>query len=339
MDVNLRLPKNTISSYQVSMILIGARSRGLDVACLLEASGIMSDLIAQPRARVTQAQYKRLVVLLSRVMRDEFLGLCSQPLSLGTFSSCCRLIVTGTNLGDALRIGFRYLHPNLSDFTPRLRIRDGMAYCELQERKPLSEGARYARRVFLFFSYGLACWLVEKKIPLSRVFYASDESHVPTEAIQLFQAPVEYRQEGMGYCFPAEWLKTPVLQTSETVESYVRRAPSSMLVLYRDQKSLTDRVRRLIRRDLTASLLTFEDIADQLKTTPQTLRRKLRIEGRSFQEIKNELRRDIAIELLADPKVKVNDIANRLGFSELATFHRAFREWTGTTPAKYRSLG
>ena len=338
MDVNIRLPKNTISSYQVSKILLGARSHGLDVSALLEASGILPDLVAQPRARVTQLQFKRLVVLLSRVMRDEFLGLCTQPLQPGTFSSCCRLLVSAPNLGDALRMGFRYLHPLLSDFTPRLRVREGLAYCELQQRKPLSEGARYARRVFLFFSYGLACWLIEKKIPLARVFYAQDESLIPTEAIQLFQAPVIYRSEGMGYCFPAELLETPVLQTRETVESYVRRAPSSMLVIYRDTKSLTERVRRLIRRDLTESSLTFEEIAKQLKTTPQTLRRKLMSEGRGFQEIKNELRRDVAIELLADPTLKMSDIANRLGFSELATFHRAFREWTGTTPAKYRSV-
>lgn len=328
------LPKKTISVFQVSMILLGARHQGLDVGSFLQASGIAADLMTQPRARVTQRQYARLMVTLARTMRDEFLGLGSRPLPMGTFASCCRMIVSEATLGDALRAGFRFLHPLLSDFTPRLRVRDGLAYCELQDKTELTDRLRYARRVFMYFSYGLSCWLVEKRIPLSKVFYGAQEQVIPTEAMQLFQAPIGFRAEGVGYCFPAQWLQLPVLQNSQTVEPYIKRAPSDMLVMYRDQKSMAERVRRLIRKDLDDASVTLEQIARTLSTTPQTLRRRLAVEGCTFRELKNDLRRDVAIELLSDPSVKVSDIANRLGFSEVATFHRAFREWTGTTPKK-----
>ena len=158
-----------------------------------------------------------------------------------------------------------------------------------------------------------------------------------TEAMRLFQAPVVYVNGNMGYRFSAQWLDTPVLQLTSSVESYLRRAPSSMLLTYRDQTSYTERVKRLVRKDLSDPLLSFEQIARTLNTTPQTLRRKLMKEGQGFQDIKNEMRRDVAIELLTDTDVKMSEIANRLGFSELATFHRAFREWTGVTPGNFRS--
>lgn len=332
-----RLPKNTISIHQVQLILQGARLRGFDVPALLERAGISPDLMNQPRARVTQSQYSRLVIIMTRKLRDELWGLCSQPLPPGSFASCCRLLAHAPNLGEALRLGFRYFHPLLSDFTPRLRVDDGIAFCELQDHVKPTDAQRYAKRVFLFFSYGLACWLLEKRIPLLAVHYRQDDAQVATEAMRLFQAPVLYVNGNMGYCFSAQWLSTPVLQHEKSIESYLQRAPSSMLLTYRDQTSYTERVKKLVRKDLSDPLLSFEQVARTLNTTPQTLRRKLMAEGQGFQEIKNEMRRDVAIELLSDTDVKMSEIANRLGFSELATFHRAFREWTGTTPGKFRS--
>jgi AraC-like DNA-binding protein len=70
--------------------------------------------------------------------------------------------------------------------------------------------------------------------------------------------------------------------------------------------------------------------------TPQTLRRRLREEGQGFQSLKDNLRRDAAIEYLARPDMTLLDIADQLGFSEASTFHRAFKTWTGVAPGEYR---
>jgi AraC-like DNA-binding protein len=70
--------------------------------------------------------------------------------------------------------------------------------------------------------------------------------------------------------------------------------------------------------------------------TPQTLRRRLHEEGRGFREIKDDLRRDAAIEYLARPELTLPEIAALLGFSEASTFHRAFKHWTGVAPGEYR---
>jgi AraC-like DNA-binding protein len=70
--------------------------------------------------------------------------------------------------------------------------------------------------------------------------------------------------------------------------------------------------------------------------TPQTLRRRLREEGHGYQELKDDLRRDAAIDYLGRPDLTLIDIANLVGFSEASTFHRAFRKWTGVAPGEYR---
>jgi AraC-like DNA-binding protein len=70
--------------------------------------------------------------------------------------------------------------------------------------------------------------------------------------------------------------------------------------------------------------------------TPATLRRRLRSEGQSFASIKEEIRSTLAQSLLRESDLSVADIACEVGFTEPSAFHRAFRKWTGASPAAFR---
>ena len=139
-----------------------------------------------------------------------------------------------------------------------------------------------------------------------------------------------------GFRFPAKWLELPVVQTLESAEEFLQQGPACLLVKYRDQSSLTERIRRLLRRYLTKEMPSLEFISDMLATTPQTLRRRLQREGQGYQMIKDALRRDVAVEYLTQSDLTLLEVATRVGFSEASTFHRAFKGWTGLTPGAYR---
>jgi AraC-like DNA-binding protein len=66
------------------------------------------------------------------------------------------------------------------------------------------------------------------------------------------------------------------------------------------------------------------------------LKRKLAALGTSYSAILDETRRQRALLLLEDRGLPLAEIAGRLGYTELPNFTRAFRKWTGTTPAAYR---
>jgi AraC-like DNA-binding protein len=68
----------------------------------------------------------------------------------------------------------------------------------------------------------------------------------------------------------------------------------------------------------------------------RTLQRRLQVRGGSFRSLRDELRRDQAIELLRDPIVTCEAVAAALGFSEPSAFHRAFMRWTGRSPGEFR---
>lgn len=69
----------------------------------------------------------------------------------------------------------------------------------------------------------------------------------------------------------------------------------------------------------------------------QTLYRRLREEGASFESLVEKVRRRVALRLLRDPDLSVKEIAYRLGFAEPAAFSRAFKRWTGRSPAAWRA--
>jgi AraC-like DNA-binding protein len=333
----MTITHNTVAINQVIQILQGARQQGRDTDAILRQAGISPVLLDSPLSRVSQAQYTALLRTLRRVMRDELWGLCSKPLRIGTFAQGCRMLIHCRSLKEALRTGFGFYHLMMDDFVARLHVDGDTARVVLYTRVERNPRIRYVERTFLFFTFGLSSWLVARRIPLLGVDYREPESNYISEAYRLFQAPVQYQQPQVGFRFEARWLDLPVVQNVQSVQEFLRQAPASLLVKYRDQASVTERIRRLLRRHLAAEELpSLEDVSKSLAMTPQTLRRRLQEEGQGYQSIKDDLRRDAAIEYLARPDLTLIEIANLLGFSEPSTFHRAFKKWTGVAPGEYR---
>jgi AraC-like DNA-binding protein len=81
----------------------------------------------------------------------------------------------------------------------------------------------------------------------------------------------------------------------------------------------------------------MEGVARQIGATVRTLNRKLRAEGTSFTQILDDVRCNLASEYLRSTRLSVEDISELVGFSEAANFRHAFRRWTGSTPARFRS--
>jgi AraC-like DNA-binding protein len=98
---------------------------------------------------------------------------------------------------------------------------------------------------------------------------------------------------------------------------------------------VVDHVRRLVlRRD--AGVRSFDELAAAVRISPRTLRRRLADARVSFSTLLDEARRDRALLLLRSRGVSTKDVAERVGYSNVANFMRAFRRWTGQTPAAYR---
>ena len=78
-------------------------------------------------------------------------------------------------------------------------------------------------------------------------------------------------------------------------------------------------------------------VASKLGLSRQTLFRKLKAEGVTFEKVLDELRHRLAVSYLSGRKVSVNETAYLVGFSDPAAFSRAFKRWTGASPRTART--
>lgn len=100
-------------------------------------------------------------------------------------------------------------------------------------------------------------------------------------------------------------------------------------------RSVAERVRALLRDPRTTVGASIGQVARQLGVSERSLVRRLAAEGTSFRAIRDELRRELAIDELRSG-MPIGEVAYRLGFAEPATFHRAFRRWTGDSPGRFK---
>lgn len=101
--------------------------------------------------------------------------------------------------------------------------------------------------------------------------------------------------------------------------------------------SFAEHVREAVAEGLLRGVRSEREVAEKLGVTRRTLRRRLAAEGLTFREIRRDLLRTRAERMLRENRLPISEISYLLGYSEPSTFHRAFREWTGRSPAAWRA--
>lgn len=103
------------------------------------------------------------------------------------------------------------------------------------------------------------------------------------------------------------------------------------------KRKIAHKVRRLVEKHLGDEELDANQVAALLNMSRPTLYRKLKADGLSFSEIVDDIKSQKAKDMLLQTQAPLSVIAYDLGFSEVSAFARAFKRWTGKTPAQFRT--
>jgi AraC-like DNA-binding protein len=331
-------PPVTISIAFVHGILSGARARGLACDEFLEDAGIGPELLQQVGARVTADQYAALLRSLIDRLDDEVIGLLSRPLPRGSFALIARSALGAGTLEVALRRVARTFRL-LQDDVVLEPVRDGaLAGLSLRFHNPTTARSVYVHELLLRIFWRLLAWLAGGRLPAARFDFAFESPSYAGSYAKIFPAALQFQQHQSAFWFDAATLRQPVRRDEAALRAFLADAHAQVIVPRRGDEVVSARVRSHLQRaqpawpDLAAT-------AEALHMAASTLQRRLAADGTTFQALKDELRRDLAIVRLNTSTVPMATLADELGFADSAAFQRAFKSWTGSAPGAYRRGG
>ncbi len=262
------------------------------------------------------------------------LGVTYDPSLLGLFSYA---VLNAPTVETALRNLERYAHTLMQGARVALEI--GSGTCSL--RYDVAVGDRELRRQNVEGACSIAFQLLRRLIGPdwrpSRVLFGHREPADTTVHRQVFGVPILFDQEpGFALIFDAADLARPVAGADQRLLPIVQRYLDDASSPAGPPDAWLRDVRALVARTVCDGHPKLERIARELGLGARTLQRRLGERGLVWKTLVEDVRRELALRYLAERGSSLTEVAFLLGYSELSAFDRAFRRWTGTTPAAHR---
>ncbi len=325
---------DTISIHFVREALHAGVVGRIPLERILEQAGIPRHFLGEPLSRVSPQQFGELWRQTARHLGDEFFGLGRRPARPGAYALLCHALLSSENLQVALKRLCRYTGLIFDGMQASLEVDEHTATLRLHDDQV--RPTPFAHATYFMMAYGLACWLIARRIPILQCELGGRAPGFEAEYKVMFCEQVRFGAPHGSLVIAASLLAQPVSRSAEALRAYLRRTPDVFLVKYRHTDSIAGQVRASLRHLPPAEWPGLQALSDTLGMAQATFRRRLDLEGTTWQAIKNDLRRDMAITALRDPRVSIEQLAHELGFAEAPAFHRAFKKWTGMRPSDYR---
>lgn len=335
-------PPTAATPMAFARVITTAMTRaGLSPAEALKQAQITPAKLAQPEARITSLQMEMLSGAAMQALDDEGLGAFGRKLPWGSYGMLARASLTSPNLGVAIKRWCRHHALLTGDIRLHLLQQGDSAAIVVEEHADLARHGPAAREFCLVHVlrniHGLACWYVDSRIPLQGArFPFPAPAHAEAYRFMFPGGPLAFDARQAAIAFDARYLQLPLRRDEKALRQMLKRALPLTVLQYRRDRLLVEQVRQALINHAGAAH-SAERLAGLLHMSARTLHRQLKDEGASLQQLKDDTRRERASDLLFRTDKPIKQVAAAVGFRNEKSFIRAFRQWTGRTPAEYRA--
>jgi AraC-like DNA-binding protein len=331
-----KTPKPAASATPIAFvqaIVLAYEQRNISPDPALAAAQIAPQELCNPRARITALQMERISGQAMRELNDEALGWFSRPLPWGSYGMLARASLSAPTLGVALRRWCRHHGLLTPDIQLELRQSGELATLQLTDKRAPHPLREFCHVSVLRNIWGLACWYIDSRIPLALAQFSFPAPAHQSAYTVLFPAPTHFDCAASAIVFHTSYLSQPLRRDEKALNQMLQNALPLMVQTYRRDRLLAERTRQALQIQPHSNA---EQLAEHLHVSPRTLHRQLQEHGTSLQTLKNSVRREQAIELLLRTHQPLKLVAHGAGFQNEKSFIRAFKGWTGKTPAVFR---
>lgn len=330
------LPPGSIHLGVSREIVPTLREFGLDPDPVIREAGLDPRLFDDGASVILHAALGRLLILcVARTHCPHFGLLVGQRATILSLGLVGRLMQHSPTVGDALRALVANLSVQDRVVVPALTTSDGTVLLSIAFYQPVAGSADQISDAALAITVNALRSLCGSDWSPAEVLVPRSPPAAREPYWRHFRAPVRFNEESATLVFPASDLDRRIAgadpMTREVLDERIQQMKGAQGCEFPDD------IRRLLRTRLTGYRCSAEDIADLLAIHRRTLSRRLKGSGMDYRSIANEVRFEIARQLLEDTEVPLCQIAAALGYSEASAFTRAFRRWSGQMPTAWRT--
>lgn len=330
----------TVDSHYARAILQCNVRRGFNVEQLKIETGLTDHLLAAKHARVDGEKITYMVKHTWARLNDEFMGCTEHPCKHGVFALMCKYALRHNTLNEVLLQGIHFYNLFTDDIKMQLSIKANTAELHIKFSRPEKDTDFFFHEFWLMIWHRFASWVIGKKIALSQVSFPYAKPWHHQELKNAFPCRHNFSQTSLKLNFSVQYLQLAPVRTQRDLALFLKNSPADLITIPGEEKSYKARIRSLLihQQNSVLNCPDFETLATHFNLGAQTLRRRLVSEGTSYPQIKDDIRKDMAIESLLADTQSIADIARSIGFSESRSFTRAFKKWTGMSPTEYKDV-
>lgn len=310
----------------------------LDAGDLLIDAGIDPAILNSPDMRVPLELGDRLWQIAHDASGDPALGLhVGEQVRPGSFNVVGQLLMTCASLADSIDLAIRY-----SDFIGQGALLDqridakGVAiiWQPINPDWPMRDQRIDAS---MAATLTFARWISGQHLYPAALSLTRREPADISEYKRIFNCPIRYNADENAMVMRRQDLALPPREANEALHSFLSDHVASL----QSERAEIDLILYRLRQVLQTSLLQGEEpvidiIAPKLQMSPRSLQRRLQDLGVTFRQELACIREDMACYWLQSSDMSLQAISDGLGFAELPIFSRAFKSWTGESPAQWR---
>jgi AraC-like DNA-binding protein len=328
----------TVSARAVGRLIDFGVGAGIRQDILMDAARVTDEDLRDSEARVPLASEIALWQTLAKLISDPEFGISGgQAFRLRRMGLVGYVARFSATLRGALHRVQRY--GRLFTEAVEFRLEEGRLEVALATAHPaLGPGRAVAE------GYRLAAVLEASReltgvdiVPTIATFTYPQPSRTKAHR-QHFRCPLQFGAHTARVVFRTSDLDLPVVEADETLAGYLSKYAEQVLASLVRGEAMRHRVRTAIWSLLGDGPPSLGHVAALLRMPPRTLQRRLAAEGTSVHQEIDEIRKTMALAVLRDHSISIEDVAFLLGYTEPSTFFRSFKRWTGTTPRRFRSV-
>lgn len=329
----------TSSATFVNHVLRVAEQHGCQIEQLLREIDLPLERLCNPIQRIPLHYVRSLLERAACVTGLPHFGLLvGSKVHVSTYGVLGYVLMTSSTLGEALSLVHRFAAMVLDSPSSEthVAINDGVVTIEELRINELEPYSGYLHEAMLTGRAAFGRWLVGSNVPLLGVKMMHRPKGDPVYYERFFGCPVEFDTGQNALVFSESLLSTRVVGADPSTHKSLLLEADLQLGRAYAPLSIVGRLRSLLMEHISNGDFSLEGLASQLAMSPRTLQRKLAAEGKSFSQVLECMRMELAEQHLRYTDASIMEISLLLGFSQASAFSHAFRQARGMSPLDYR---